>query len=183
MRRVARSRLGRRHRLERRPPVPGAREQVRADELPASGRLRRSDHVRLHAGRQILVSPFVFSLFRTSFSDFIRLMELTSRCVIPEFDNSIERASRTCRYMTFFQLPRVPERLMTAFGGALFRWAFQRPGDVQSPETQAYLDLFQSPGESASPGAPGKPCVTLSTPRDKRGGTVSHRLPSMSSSR
>ena len=51
------------------------------------------------------------------------------------------------RYMIFFQLPVVPEKLLTAFGASLFRWVFQRPG-LKPQDAKAYLDLYQSPSKS-----------------------------------
>ena len=51
--------------------------------------------------------------------------------------------------MIFFQLPGVPERILTAFGASLFRWAFQRPG-LKAQDAKAYLDLYQSPSKFSS---------------------------------
>jgi hypothetical protein len=51
--------------------------------------------------------------------------------------------------MIFFQLPIVPELLLTAFGASLFCWVFQRPG-LEPKDAKAYLDLYQRPSKSKS---------------------------------
>lgn len=51
--------------------------------------------------------------------------------------------------MIFFQLPVVPELLLTAFHASLFRWVFQRPG-LKDEDAKAYLYLYQRPSKSFS---------------------------------
>lgn len=53
------------------------------------------------------------------------------------------------RYMIFFQLPVIPEKVLTAFGASLFQWLFQRPG-LTEQENKAYLDLYQDWSKSIS---------------------------------
>ncbi|XP_046463905.1 epoxide hydrolase 4-like isoform X1 [Daphnia pulex] len=53
-------------------------------------------------------------------------------------------------YMIFFQLPVVPEKLLTAFGASLFCWVFQRPG-LEHKDAKAYLDLYQHPSDLTGP--------------------------------
>lgn len=53
-------------------------------------------------------------------------------------------------YMIFFQLPVVPELLLTAFRASLFRWVFQRPG-LKEEDAKAYLYLYRHRNDLTGP--------------------------------
>lgn len=54
------------------------------------------------------------------------------------------------RYMIFFQLPLVPETLLTAFRGALAQIVFQLQRDtLERDEAKIYMDVFRRPGSKS----------------------------------
>lgn len=63
------------------------------------------------------------------------------------FNQSTVPNHNRCRYMIFFQLPSVPELLLTAFNSSLFEWIFQRPG-LGAQEAKVYQDLYRRPSKS-----------------------------------